>query len=228
MYAWAFPTRDVASIARLIHKLGTHRYVRERDHRVHFSVDQALEVLPGFAPHAEQFRSRQAALDMTSRDPALWRSVSAEEAVAVLEAFWLSPLRDGFSERLRQVLREAGIPWPEHAPWTCSPEEPAHPELLLLDWELLPVDELDPEKHQGALTALEGESDPYHPSDALYQEGPMLSAVELAEGAEEGELLADWMIWSDGPYTYADYVLRGAARAAKLDSLPSGYRDAEV
>ena len=44
-------------------------------------------------------------------------------------------------------------------------------------------------------------------------------------GAANGVLADDFMIWADGPYAYVDYVLRGAAKAAKLVDPPVGYRD---
>ena len=35
----------------------------------------------------------------------------------------------------------------------------------------------------------------------------------------------DFLVWSEGPYPYADYVFRGAAKAAKLVDPPEGYYD---
>jgi hypothetical protein len=32
-------------------------------------------------------------------------------------------------------------------------------------------------------------------------------------------------VWSDGPYSYSDYVFRGVAKAAKLVEPPIGYQD---
>jgi hypothetical protein len=71
----------------------------------------------------------------------------------------------------------------------------------------------------------EAEEEITKPSEPIYQEGPTLAAPELCEGAPEGELLDDFLVWSDGPYSYSDYVFRGAARAAKLTDPPVGYRD---
>ena len=44
-------------------------------------------------------------------------------------------------------------------------------------------------------------------------------------GAPNGVLNDDFMVWSDPPYAYADYVFRGAAKAAKLVDPPIGYED---
>jgi hypothetical protein len=35
----------------------------------------------------------------------------------------------------------------------------------------------------------------------------------------------DFFVWSDGPYSYSDYVFRGAAKVAKLEGPPVGYND---
>ena len=43
--------------------------------------------------------------------------------------------------------------------------------------------------------------------------------------APNGALADDLIIWSDGPYAYADYVFRGASKGAKLVEPPVGYRD---
>ena len=96
---------------------------------------------------------------------------------------------------------------------------------MLLDWVLLPVDELDADRHAGALTALEESGEEIDPSAPIYQEAAVLSASELVLGAPNGVLGADFLVWSEGPYSYADYVFRGASRAAKLSDPPEGYRD---
>ena len=45
MLAWSFAARTPDEIARLLRSLGKHRYVREVDHRLHWSVDHALAEL---------------------------------------------------------------------------------------------------------------------------------------------------------------------------------------
>ena len=59
----------------------------------------------------------------------------------------------------------------------------------------------------------------------VFFEGPVLGERELCDGAPHGVLLADPIIWAEGPYRYCEYVLRGVARAAGLVDLPMGYRD---
>jgi len=230
MLAWSFAARTPEEIGRLLRALGKHRYVREVDHRIHWSVDVALADLPDFAPHAQAFealRRRAPDLDLASRDPRLWREARTEEVIAALTAFWTpgDPAR-AYRRRLLEAIASTRLPPATHAPFAAFPEEPPHPELILLDWELYPVDELDTERHAGALGAMEeAEEEIQKPSEPIYQEGPTLAAPELCEGAPEGELLDDFLVWSDGPYSYSDYVFRGAARAAKLTDPPVGYRD---
>ncbi|EYF04006.1 hypothetical protein [Chondromyces apiculatus] len=230
MLAWSFAARTPDDVGRLLRALGRHRYVLEVDHRIHWAIDVALADLPTFAPHAEAFvalRRRAPDLDPASRDPRLWREAKTEDVVAALTAFWTpGDAARAHRQRLLAALASAGIAPATHAPFASRPEEPPHPELVLLDWELHAVDDLDTERHAGALTAMEeAEEEIEHPSSPIYQEGPVLAAPELCDGAPEGVLPEDFLVWSDGPYSYSDYVFRGAARAAKLPEAPLGYHD---
>jgi hypothetical protein len=231
MLGWTFSARTVDEVARLIRALGKHRYVREVDHRLHWTVDAALADQPEFAPHAARFaerRRRERELEIASRDPTLWRPATADEVILALSAFWTpGDVAARSAERLVAALAETGLPPAEHAPFTLSPDELPHPELILLDWVLLPVDELDTERHAGALACMEDAGEEVNASVPLYQEGPVLAAPELCRGAPNGVLADDFLIWSDEPYSYSDYVLRGASRAAKLVDPPVGYHDIE-
>jgi hypothetical protein len=229
MLAWSFAARTADEVAALLRALGRHRYVREADLRLHFAVDRALSADPTFGPRAAAFearRKREPELDLRSRDPSLWRPAPIEEVVAALTAFW-TPDAAGLAarERLLDVLEELDLADAEHEPFASSAEEPPHPELILLDWVLLPVDELDADRHAGALTALEESGEEINPSAVIYQEATVLSAAELVLGAPNGALVEDFVVWSDGPYPYADYVFRGASKVAKLVEPPVGYRD---
>jgi len=229
MFAWSFAARTPDEIARLVRALSKHRYVAEVDHRIHWLVDRALAELPRFAPHAAAFderRRREGTLDPCSRDPSLWRPASLDELALAFDAFW-SPGEQAqqHRERLLAEMTAAGIALPSHRPFECHPEDPAHPELILLDWVLLPVDELDAERHAGALAAMEEAEEEVNASAPVYQEGPMLSAVELCEGATNGVLADDFFVWSEPPYSYADYVFRGSAKSARLVDPPIGYLD---
>jgi len=230
MVAWSFSAKTLDELAKLLRALGKHRYVQEVDHRIHWMVDEALRDVPTFAAHAKAFEARRArdrSIEMGSRDPSLWRSAPLEEIVAALSAFWTEgEAAVARRERLRGLLVDAGLPVPDHAPFEGSPESPPHPELVTLDWVLFPIDELDAERHQGALDAMEewGE-EVENPSAPIYQEGPTLSFPELAFGMKEGQLVAEWLVWSESPVSYADYVFRGASKAAKLEEPPVGFHD---
>lgn len=229
MFAWSFAARTAEEVGRLLRALGRHRYLREADLRIHFSVDRALTDHPEFARHAATFegrRLRERDLDLRSRDPSLWRPATVDEIVTALSTFW-TPDAAGLRahERLLDALEGLDLLGEERAAFASSPEEPPHPELLLLDWVLLPVDELDADRHAGALAALEESGEEIDPSAPIYQEATVLSAAELVLGAPDGALSDDFLIWSEGPYPYADYVFRGASKAAKLVEPPVGVRD---
>jgi hypothetical protein len=229
MLAWSFSARTVDEVARLVRALSKHRYVQEADLRLHFTVDRALRDRAAFAVHAADFDARLArepGLEIASREPTLWRPALLAEVIEALTVFWTP---DDEGARARDVLsREVlatGLPPNEHAPFGCDAESPPHPELVLLDWVLFPVDELDAERHAGALAAMEDSGEEVDPSAPIHQEGPILALPELVSGSKNGVLSEEFVVWSDGPYSYADYVLRGAAKSAKLVDPPSGYHD---
>jgi hypothetical protein len=229
MLGWSFAARTADEVGRLVRALGKHRYVREADLRLHWTVDRALEALPRFAEPARAFRALCAAdaqLDLRSRDPRLWRSATADDVAGVLDVFWTPGAEAAAcSARLVELVESLDLPPPAHDPFESSEADPPHPELLLLDWVLLPVDELDSDRHAGALAALEDSGEEVDASAPVYQEGPTIALPELVLGATSGVLAEDFLIWADGPYAYVDYVLRGAAKAAKLVDPPVGFRD---
>ena len=230
MVAWSFAATTLDELGRLLRSLGKHRYVDEVEHQLHWMVDAALRDLPLFAAHASAFDARRAKspdLDVASRDPSLWRSAPLDEILAALAAFWSGdPAADARRERLRALVAGAGLPLADHEPFSAPPDSPPHPELVLLDWALLPIDQLDADRHRGALDAMEewGEEIP-SPSAPIYQEGPTIALPELCAGMQDGKLVAEWLVWSEPPVSYADYVFRGASKAARLDEAPVGYHD---
>jgi len=228
MLAWSFAARTVDEVGALLRALGRHRYLRHAEHAIHWSVDEALSFLPFFAERAAAFRSLRQELDLASRDPLLWRPADVETIIAALAAFWTPGAEAArAAERLEQAFREAELEIAIHAPFRSDPEEPPHPELLWLEWELFPIDELDHERHAGALRALELAQEEVDVSAPVYQEATLLSFPELARGAPHGVLPEDFLVWSDGAYSYADYVFRGAAKAARLVDPPLGIHDLE-
>ena len=227
MYGWSFAVPTTDDLCRLLRALGKHRYLAEMDHRVHFSVDIALGELDEFASEAARFEQRRletAELELASRDPRLWRPLDIETVRDVLSVFWSdSALARRAKERLSACLRDAGIERPVHAPHQPCPDEAPHPELLTLDWQLLSVDALDTERHAGALRAMERAEESVNPSEPPLIEAMTLTEVELGAADSPRQV----MLWADGPYSYCDYVFRGAAKVAKLPQPPVGYHDVD-
>jgi hypothetical protein len=231
MWAWSFACRTADEVGSLLRALGKHRYVREVDHRLHRLVDLALADEPPFASRAAELEALCKAdpeFDLSSRDPRLWRPASVDEVAAALSAFWSG------AERARRAgddllarLDALGLPRPEYAPFEGDPEDPEHPQLVQLSWTLHSVVDLDPERHAGALRAMLEAGEEVDVSAPVEQEGPDLGAAELARGAPRGVLAGDFLVWSDGPYAYADYVFRGASKMAGLVDPPEGDRGGE-
>ena len=228
MNGWTFAARTTDELGRLIRAMGKHRYLKETDLRLHWLVDRALASFDErHAEQVERFKITQnlaGGLELGSRDPRLWRAASPDEVIALLERLATEPaLRDALAEQLRR----ADFAVDEAEPFEGDPDEPPHPELIMLDWVLLPVDELDTERHRGALRAMEDSGDEVVPSEPIYVEGPTLGEAELCRGLRNGVLAAEPTFWSDGPYSYCSYVFRGVSKAAKLVDPPLGYRDAD-
>lgn len=224
MLAWHFAAQTLDEVSNLLRALGQHRYVREIDHRIHWSVDSALAQDPRFLPHATGHLARleeNPRFDTLSRDPSLWRPASIEDVIAALAAFW-DPGFQGIVNRsqLASTLEAAGFDLPTHEPFDSDPDEPPHPELIELNWVLHAIEDLDADRHAGALRAMEAAREEVDVSAEVYQEAACLSAAELLHGSENGLLASEFYIWSDGPRSYADYVFRGVSRAAKLVDPP--------
>lgn len=226
MLSWSFAVRMVDEVARLLRAMEKHRYLQEVDHRVHFTVDRALRDLPMFEKHAAAFDARVArepGLELGSRDPSLWRKASLEEIIEVFLAFWGPGDQAAVRrERLVEAFEKAGLPIAEHEPFECDPEDPPFPELVWLDWVFLPIDQLDAERHTGAIAAIAESRVEANPSAPVYVEGPSISIVELCDGAPMGILADDFFLWAEPPVPYVDYVFRGVSRQAQLPEPPVG------
>ncbi|HHH11004.1 MAG TPA: hypothetical protein ENK23_02895 [Sorangium sp.] len=229
MFGWSFAARTHAEVVRLCGAMQRHRYWQQTDHRLHWTVDAALASLdPHFRPHVQRFKSlrnQHPDLDVRSRDERLWRPLALAELDRVLGHFWLPNKQAAATTALLNILTRAGFALPQHPPLAGPADDPPHPELLLLDWVFLAVDQLDSERHAGALRAMEDSGDEVDASAPVYIEGPTVSAVELTAAAPAGQLVADPIFWADGPYSYVNYVFRGVRRGAKLAAAPLGYHD---
>jgi hypothetical protein len=223
MWGWSFSARTLDEVARTLGAMQKHRYIKEVDHRIHWSIDSALSPLgEPFGHYAASIRDQGVELD--SRDSRCWRPVDADVLLTVLKQFWSSEAA-AVAARLEPLLRGAGIKAVSHAPFQSAVDDAPFPDLLLLDWVFLPVDELDTERHAGALRAMDRAQEEVHASEPVYVEAFSLCEPELCNLSRNGGLPVDLMLWGDGPYSYIDYVFRGVSKMAKLDTPPLGYQD---
>ncbi len=101
------------------------------------------------------------------------------------------------------------------------------PILVDAGWELLPLAQLDFERHRGAIRSFDDfevarfDEESAVPSLVTLHELPLLGGVELLAPFDDETRItrAPFVLWQQGHETYLDYVLRGALRAAKLVDL---------
>jgi hypothetical protein len=225
---------------RLLRALGSHRYVAGRLHLVHvFAIASLPDDAGGTLGPArewaratmEQRASPARELELGSRDERLWRRCSDAEVVAVVEAFWSPGPRSRTARReLGALLDRHGLDPGAHDAFDEGAEASIHPLAVDAGWELLRLGELDPERHKGAIAAFgdpsafaaaSGAERAVSPAPSYLCELPALGPVELLRAADdEGALARPFIVWAQGEGTYLDYVLRGIARAAKLERVP--------
>jgi hypothetical protein len=209
-------------LVRLVRALGQHRYVAGRCHEIHAL---AFDAARGDAALDEAVRWADGALgggeiDIASRDERLHRRASDAELVAVIGAFWTGDR--SACARLRERLAALDLDADEAGrdAFDESAEDDVFPLLVDAGWELLPLSQLDPERHKGGMNAfgdqLSWEVAKFDEENAVppqihLHELPALGPVELL-----GEIQSPFVVWSSGNETYLDYVLRGVLRAAKL------------
>jgi hypothetical protein len=232
MIARTLPAQQAEAIARAIRALGAHRYVASRLHLVHAF---ALEAAGADGDLAEAHAWAKAtladrAIDPASRDERLYRRATDRELAAVLAAFWSAgEAGDRARAALATRLTSIDVHAPSETPFDEEAEESMFPLLVDAGWELLPLAQLDPERHRGAIDAFEADADDelgfaaakFNEESAIekpiyLQELPAIGPVELLHAAESGALAEPLLVWTEGPDAYHDYVLRGVIRAAKL------------
>jgi hypothetical protein len=233
MLARPLPLRTGEEAIRVIRALGTHRYVLGRVCSIHAlafdalaagggrpsSLDAALEWAKGVL--------EDPTIEADSKDPRLFRDASAEELLAVLEAFWVPGAgADAALDRLLERFHALGLEVPLHDPFDESVEDDMHPVLIDAGWELLPLVALDAVRHKGVIEAYGDpvlyeaarfEEESAVPPRVLLQELPALGLVELARGVDaDGELTEPLVLWTEGEDVYHDYLVRGVLKAARI------------
>jgi hypothetical protein len=229
MDAHELPATTGEEAARVVRVLGKHRYVAGRLHLVHAFVFRAVDPGPDLAEAAEWARRvmADASIDKASKDERLFRASTEAEIALALAAFWgTGEARERAHTRLREHLHAAEIDVQEHAPFDEAHEDEMFPVLVDAGWELLPLAQLDAERHRGAIEsfgeaiafdAAKFEEDSRAEPEPYLQELPAIGPAELLSGSmDDGTLATPLTLWTSGPETYHDYVLRGVLRAAKL------------
>ena len=221
MFGFELGTRSGAELLRFVRALGQHRYVASRLHLVHaFAVDAAAspEIEEANA-WAKRVIGSGGAIDLGSKDERLWRKATEAELGAVLGAFW-GPEPTAAQTRLRDHLTSIGVEVDAAAvPFEEAAEEDIFPVLVDAGWELLPLAQLDFERHRGAIQCFADfevarfEEESAIPPIVTLHELPVLGPAELLGDPARAELV----LWQQGNETYLDYVLRGVLKMSKLE-----------
>lgn len=221
MFGVEIGPRKGEELLRFIRALGQHRYVASRLHLVHvFAVDAAGAVVGEEASAwAKRLLGASGAIDLASKDERLWRKVTEAELGAVLNAFWGADAT-ATRTRLRNHLALIDVEEKEDArPFDEDAEEDIFPVLVDAGWELLPLAQLDPERHRGAIQSFADfevarfEEESALPPIVTLHELPVMGPAELLGDPER----ADFVLWQQGHETYLDYVLRGVVKMSKVE-----------
>ena len=236
MIGFEIGTRTGEELVRFVRALGQHRYVASRLHLVHvFAIAAAAEAhadaghpaLAEAGPWAKRVLGAAGAVDLASKDERLFRRATDAEVVAVLETFWGSgDASTTAKQRLSELLASIdAAPANDSAPgpFDESREEDVFPVLIDAGWELLPLAQLDFERHKGAIQSFDDfevarfEEENAVPPVANLYELPAIGGVELLAALDaNGTARAPFVLWHQGNETYLDYVLRGVVRASKI------------
>lgn len=211
-------------LLRFVRALGQHRYVASRLHLVHaFALEAVHDPAVAEATAWAKRALHAGAIDLASKDERLYRRASDAEVVAVLSAFWGEDA-EAARTRLRERLASIDcLPDETVSPFDESREEDIFPVLIDAGWELVPLAQLDRERHRGAIQAFDDfevarfEEENHVPPIVTLHELPLFGGVELLAALDESSRArAPFVLWQEGHDTYLDYVLRGVLRAAKL------------
>jgi hypothetical protein len=219
-------TRTADELLRFVRALGQHRYVASRLHLVHaFAIEAAAEhpALAEAATWAKRALGAGGAIDLSSKDERLFRRATDAEVTGVLETFWGSDsaqAKTGLRERLSSI---GALPDESLQPFDESREEDVFPVLIDAGWELLPLAQLQFDRHRGAIQSFSDfevarfEEESAIPPIVTLHELPIFGAVELLAALDEtGSSRAPFVLWQQGHETYLDYVLRGVLKISKI------------
>lgn len=219
MIGFELGPRTGEELLRFVRALGQHRYVASRLHLVHaFAVDAA-----GLGDEAGAWAKRVlgagGAIDLGSKDERLWRKATEAELLAVLGAFW-GEEAEASRTKLREHLARIDVKVDDDAlPFDEAAEEDIFPVLVDAGWELLPLAQLDPERHRGAIQSFADfevarfEEESAVPPIVTLHDLPVMGPVGLPSAPNR----ADFVLWQQGHETYLDYVMRGVLKMSKLD-----------
>ncbi|MFO0678253.1 MAG: hypothetical protein U0169_17080 [Polyangiaceae bacterium] len=229
------PVTTSEEAARVVRALGSHRYVAGRLHLVHAilvdAVRDAVAREPDLAPACTRATDVLGipGLDRASRDERLHLRCDEKELAAILRVVWSTSDEGARArERVHAFMKTEGLPFADHGAFAEEGEGDLHPIFVDAGWELVRLASLDPERHRGAIDAFGDalafdvarfEEESAIPPVPYLQELSAFGARELVEGTDgDGRLVAPFTVWTEGPATLHDYVLRGVLRAAKLDA----------
>jgi hypothetical protein len=218
MFGFDLGPRTGEELMRFVRALGQHRYVASRLHLVHaFAVD-AAGVGDDAGAWAKRVLSAGGAIDLGSKDERLWRKATEAELLAVLGAFWGEDAAPA-KAKLREHLARIDVSVDDEAlPFDEALEEDIFPVLVDAGWELLPLAQLDPERHRGAIHSFADfevarfEEESAVPPIVTLHELPVMGMVELLGAPDR----APFVLWQQGHETYLDYVMRGVLKMSKL------------
>ncbi len=217
------PIQTVEQALAFVRAMGKHRYIAGRSHFVHALAACDLGTDGDLRRWARSVIEDDA-IDKASRDERLVRCATEEEIAGMLDWFWNEPTRERAADALFAVLDEFGVDV-RVPPDPFDDDDDAFPIMIDAGVELLPLIDLDPERHRGAIESFGDrihydvarfEDEEHEPRIIHLQELPLLGVSELVRGAVDGVLDSQLSIWIDGHETYQDYVIRGVLRAAKI------------
>lgn len=212
----------------MLRALGKHRYVAGRLHQVHAFVLAAAGARPGLeAAYTWACDVLDGEVDPASKDERLYRACSDDELADALAAVWNDP---ACADALRARLTSIEATVAEGEPFDEAGEDELFPLLVDGGWELLPLAELEAERHAGVIRALDAQGEDRDYEVARFEEAnavpfvatlfelPALGARELlaAFDPSTGQTRAPFVLWTSGHPVYVDYVLRGVCKAVKL------------